>query len=96
MAGLVNLTRQTQTLQGYQLTSPEDMIAALKFLLAGGYTGSINCSKSGSSAGWQMWVNHTSSSTSQSALINDWIVVENNSLARVVPAANFAAQYTSA
>lgn len=91
---LVSLTRQAQTLQGYQLLTPEDMVAALKYLLAGGYTGSINVTKNTSTV-WQMWLQHTATGTSQSALINDWIVVENNAIARVVPAANFAAQYTT-
>lgn len=93
LSELVNLTQQVQTLQGYQLAAPEDMMAALKYLLGGGYTGSINCSDNGA---WQMWLQRPTTNTSQSALIGDWIVIENNAVARVVPAALFAAQYTSA
>lgn len=93
MSELINLTQQVQTLQGYQLAAPEDMMAALKYLLVGGYTGSINISVSGE---WQMWLQRPASNTSQSALLGDWIVIENNAVARVVPAALFDAQYTSA
>lgn len=90
MSQLINLTQQVQTLQGYELAAPDDMLAALKYLQGGGYTGSINLSEGGD---WQMWLQRPSSNTSQSALLGDWIVVENNAVARVVPASLFASQY---
>lgn len=92
MSQLIDLTQQVQTLQGYELATPDDMMAALKYLQGGGYTGSINLSESGA---WQMWLQRTASNTSQSALIGDWIVIENNAVARVVPAAQFPNQFST-
>lgn len=90
---LVNLTRETETLQGYQLTSSQDMVAALEYLSAGGYTGTVNITKPGSTVVRQMWLQHVSSNTSQSANVGDWIVIKNNAIATVVPQAQFASQY---
>lgn len=92
---LVNLSRQQDTLQGYQLTTPQDMVAALAYLAQGNYTGHINCSLSGSTPVWTMGLTSPSQTAAQSAQIGDWIVIRNSAIATVVPADQFANLYTT-
>lgn len=96
MSELINLAPKEQTLQGYELATPGDMFSALQYVAAGGYAGTINLTLDGAGQQtWQLWVNNATNSTSQAAAIGDWIVLENNSIARVVPAAQFANRYTT-
>jgi hypothetical protein len=92
---LVNVTRKTSTLQAYQLTSPDDMMAALKYIGAGNYTGSINANRVNGTLAWELWFSSPIQNTSQNAKIGDWIVIENNAVATAVPQANFANLYTT-
>lgn len=92
---LITITRQPDELQGYQLTSPESMIAALAYIAQGGYSGNINRATSGGVTTWTMWLQSPIQNTSQSAKIGDWIVIRNNSIASVIPEANFAALYNT-
>lgn len=94
MSTLVNISRQPDSLQAYQLTTPEDMVAALAYLAGGGYTGHINCSSENGTPVWAMGLSSPNQNTSTSARIGDWIVVKNNVSASVVPADQFASLYT--
>jgi hypothetical protein len=97
MAGLVNLTPKTQLTQGFQLQTPEDMLAALKYLGSpanGGYTGNLSSTLQNGALSWQMWLNHPASNSSQIAAINDVIVLTNNSLAKVMSTAQLNSLYT--
>lgn len=92
---LVSITRKTVTLQGFQLTSPADMVTALNYLAGGNYTGSINCQRPSGTVIWELWIQQSNGTGgSQKAGINDWIVIENNSIAKTVSAADFANLYT--
>lgn len=94
MSELVGLTRAADTLQGFQLAAPEDMIAALKYLSAGGYTGHINCATDSGTPVWAMGLQSPGQTTSTSAVIGDWIIIKNNAVASVVLAAQFAQLYS--
>ena len=92
---IVNLTGNAVTLQGYQLTTVEEMLAALKYISAGGYVGTINLTRPSGVNVYEMYIAHPTAG-SQNAKINDWMVIENASVAKVVPAASFASLYTLA
>lgn len=93
MSELITVTRQADNLQGYQLTNAADMVAALQYLSAGGYTGHINCASTEGSAVWTMGLQSPGQNVSQSATIGDWIIIKNNAVASVVPAAQFTQLY---
>jgi hypothetical protein len=96
MAGLVPITRKTETLQAFQLTSQTDMVTALDYLGNGGYSGSITLGlTSTGTKQYQMWINNPGQSNSQNAVTGDWIVIANNTVATVVPAAQFANLYST-
>lgn len=90
---LVTITRKPSTLQGYQLTSPADMTTALDYLKTRGYSGSVTQSKSGATTIWTMTLQSDTGSNGQSGLIGDWVVIENDQIASIVPAAKAAAMY---
>lgn len=92
---LIDVTRQPDTLQAYQLTTPQDMVTALAYLAQGNYTGHINCAVSGGSAVWTMGLTSPGNSASQSAVIGDWIVIRNNAIATVVTSDQFTSLYTT-
>ena len=94
MSTLVNVTRQAEALQGYQLLAADDMYAALKYIQPGGYSGNVAVDATGT---WSM-VFQSNSQNSQSAIahINDWIIIENSSIASVCPAAKFGNLYATA
>lgn len=94
MSNLVPITANTVSLQGYQLASADDMLAALKYMSTLGYTGVINCQIVSGAVKWSMNFYNTAQNSSQVAQINDWIVLENGAIANVCPAANFATLYT--
>lgn len=79
------------------------MFTALAYLTPGGgiagsgYTGSITQQNSGTSGSvvWQLLINNITNNTSAFASIGDWIILENNALASVAKAANFASLYTA-
>lgn len=97
MAGLVTVTRKTETIQAYQLTSEDDMLAALKYIAAGGYTGSLALSTTnGTDQVWRLQIQNSTKNVSQFAAITDYIVIENNAIASVVPATQFTNMYQTA
>ena len=96
MSSLVNLTPIATTVQGYQLTSATDMLTALTYLTTRGYTGVINCQSINSTITWSLALYDTKQNTSQTANVNDVIVIENGATATVVPAAKFSSLYTVA
>lgn len=96
MSALVNLTPVAATIQGYQITSPADMLTALTYLTDHAYTGIINCRIVNEAAEWSLAIYDTNQNTSQTAYVNDVIVIENGSTATVVPADKFASLYTVA
>jgi hypothetical protein len=85
---LINVTRKAEALQAYQLTTVDDMFAALKFLATKGYGGHINCT---SGTVWTLGIQ--SGNVSQSAVIGDWIVIKNGTYAEVVLASQAASLY---
>lgn len=96
MAGLTNITPKPVTRQAYQLSTPEDMLAALKYLRARGYTGTIQGTETVDGVpSWRLWLNHPLSNSGQSGTINDIIVIENDSVAKIITPAQFGALYTT-
>jgi glutamate dehydrogenase/leucine dehydrogenase len=99
MAGLVPLFNQTTTLQGFQITSQADMLTALGYLANGGgvtgvgYTGQINLQTAGSTNTWSLNIYDVANNHSQTALVSDWIILTNNTVAVVCKSANFTAQF---
>lgn len=99
MAGLVPLFNQTTTLQGFQITSQSDMLTALGYLASGGgitgvgYTGQINLQTAAGTNTWSLNLYDVANNKSQTALVNDWIILTNNTVADVCKSANFASQY---
>lgn len=91
MASLITTTPVTATYQSYQLAAFTDMAAAMNYIKAGGYYGSINLDPSGN---WTMTIQHQSQNTSMTALIGDYILIKNNSIVSVVPQAQYASQYS--
>lgn len=91
---LINVTRQAETLQAYQLNTPDEMMAALKYISQGGYGGHINCTPA--TAAWTLGISNSTQSVAQSAVIGDWIVIKNSAVAEVVTNAQFVAMYTQA
>lgn len=87
MGTLVDVTRKTETIQAYQLESADDMFAALKYVSAGNYSGSVNYSKEGDR--WNLLLTNTVSGTSAYAFILDWIIIENSSIASVCKASDY-------
>lgn len=94
MSTLVNLTPVAATIQGFQVTSPVDMLTALTYLTDHGYTGNINCQNANGAVTWSLGIYDTNQNTSQTAYVDDVIVIENGSTATVVPAAKFTSLYT--
>ena len=93
MGTLVTIQRQTETIQGFQILVPQDMMDALNYLVGTlGYTGGINCNLIGGAHTWQL--NFTGGGVVQQVGgINDYIILENNAIATICPAANFSALY---
>lgn len=96
MSTLVTLTRNAETVQGFQIQASTDMVAALTYLatLAIPYSGTMSYQLSGSTYVWTLTLQNSREGASLTpAFINDWIILENNSVASVCPAANFATFY---
>jgi hypothetical protein len=91
---LVNISRKASTLQAYQLSTPADMVTALAYLTARGYVGSISAYMSGAVLVWQLNLQLANNSgQAMSGITNDWVVIENDSIATVVPAAKATTLY---
>lgn len=90
---LVNITRKPSVLQGYQLATPADMQTALDYLSTRGYSGSVTQSKSGTATVWTLSLQSDNGTGSQAGVIGSWVVIENDAIASIVPAAKAAAMY---
>jgi hypothetical protein len=90
MAGLTPVTRKAETLQQFQLLSGQDMFSALDYIKGGGYTGHINLDSSGV---YTLGITAPGQTTSQSARINDYIIIKNGAIAEVNTPAQFSANY---
>ena len=93
---LQNLTPVQDTLQGWQLLTPDDMHSALEYLAAKGYTGSVNSLIDPGSGAltWQLILQSTTRKSSLAvAVINDWVIIENDAIASICPAEEFDARY---
>lgn len=92
---LINVTRKPVTTQGYQLTGPSDMLAALDYLKTRGYSGTINAYKSdGVNTVWQLTIHADSGAqVPQSGATGDWVIIENDTIASILPAAKAAVLY---
>lgn len=91
---LVNITRKPVSLQGYQLTSPTDMLAALSYLSSRGYSGGVNCFKQAGNTVWQMsLVGDVAGLGAQMGNVGDWIVIENDTVASIISATKAAQIY---
>lgn len=93
MSGVIPIFRQTESIQGFQLLEPVDMLTALSYLVPGGgfgannYGGTINAQNQGTSAMWQFVLTDVERGINSIAAIGDWIILENNVIASVCPAA---------
>lgn len=90
MSDLLTLARQTETIQGYQLTSQTDMLTALTYITAGGYIGQISYTDQST---WLLYIQNASLNTHATATIGDWIIIENNAVVTVCPQDKFASLY---
>ena len=103
MSSLVSLTRKAETVQGFQITAPSDMLVALQYIAPGGglagsgYTGRIEQQNQGTSGTvtWTLLITNPVTSTSAFANIGDWIILENNTLVTVAKSSNFATLYSA-
>lgn len=95
---LVTITANAVTLQRFLITSNNDMMTALAYLVPGGgltsspYSGQINYNATTSA--WSLNLYNTHQNTSQTAYVNDYIILQNNTTATVCPAAQYASLYT--
>lgn len=97
MSQLIGVTPKAVTVQGYQLQSSQDMHDALAYLsgLAQPYTGSINRGDSGQGVTW--WLTFVNvHGTGFTAELNDWVILENGSVATVCRAVDFDTFYAVA
>ena len=103
MSTLVALTRKAETVQGFQILAPSDMLTALQYIAPGGglagtgYTGRIEQQNQGTSGTvtWTLLITNPVTSTSSFASIGDWIILENNTLVTVARSSNFATLYST-
>lgn len=93
MSTLVNLTANTVTIQGFQLLEPTDMLTALEYLTTQGYQGTLNAEIVGGTK-YSLNLYHPQMAINQVAYINDWIILQNGSIATVVAANKFDIFYT--
>jgi hypothetical protein len=93
---LVTITANPVTLQKFQLVTNNDMFTALTYLVgltASPYTGLVQVTNNGTLI-WSLNLYNTHQNTSQTAYINDYIILQNNTTATVCPAAQYASLYT--
>lgn len=92
---LQNITRKPSVLQGYPLNAVADMTIALDYLKTRGYVGNVTLFNSGGTPSWLLTLQLSSGGPGSVAtgVIGDWVVIENDSIATIVPAAKAAALY---
>jgi hypothetical protein len=94
---LVTITANAVTLQGYQLTAYTDMLTALNYLVTlsnSPYTGLVQVTNPAGTPVWSLNLYNTKQNTSQTGYIGDHIILQNNAVATVCPAAQYASLYT--
>lgn len=92
---LVNLVRKTETLQGFQINTRDDMWTALAWLADKGYpNGDVNFNVTPSGITWQLSFNNNTQG--QVAKFTDWIVLQNNQRATVYNNADATALFAAA
>lgn len=89
---LINITRKASTLQAEQLNAPSDMTDSLTYLSSRGYVGQISLSKVGSTLTWQLVIQDVNGTVS-TGVIGDWLIIENDAIATIVPASKAPALY---
>jgi hypothetical protein len=94
---LEDLTPVSTTYQGWQLLTPQDMHDALEYLTPRGYTGTVSSlTNANGSTDWQFILiasGNAPQAAQAIAAINDWVIIENDTIATVCPAAYFDARY---
>ena len=92
---LENLTPVSETIQGWQLLSAQDMHDALEYLTAKNYTGTVSAVIDGTGAIlWQLIVSSAVRQATQAiGVVNDWVIIENDTIASICPAEHFNARY---
>ena len=97
MAGLTTITRQPTVLQSYQMVAPVDMFSVLNYVSSRGYTGQVVCFPHPSDPALVDWQIVLQSATRQGqqgiGIINDWFVIENDTVASICPNAQYANLY---
>lgn len=91
---LVDVSRQTETLQAFHITSSQDMYDALAYISQGHWGGHLNCTP-GATQQWTMGITSPTSNVSQSANVGDWIIIKNSAEAEVCTNAQFQAMYST-
>jgi hypothetical protein len=97
MSDLVNLTRVTENIQGYQLQTPADMVTALDYIgqfPSNNYSGQIQMQNNGGTRVWTLLVNNVTNNASGFATIGDIIVIENGANVSICKQADFGSLYT--
>ena len=98
MAQLITITRVAEAIQGFQLQANTDMFTALAYLTTNlGYVGNVNSFIDGTGKPqWQLTIQSTTRQGTQGiAIIGDWVILENNAVASICPASQFASLYAA-
>ena len=78
------------SLQGFHLDTPEDMWVAVQWLAQHDYAAHVNYAEANQS--WSLWL--SKGSMNASAVLTDWVILENGAVVRgVVSAADFPVLY---
>lgn len=93
MGQLVNLTRNQEVLQGYQIENNTDLYTVWDWALNRGYTGHLNGDTNGNRT---IGLTAPGGNVSQSASIGDWAVLKNDITVTLVPASQAPALYSLA
>lgn len=89
--GQVNVTRNTETLIGYQISTNADMWTVFDWASTHGYSANMNTDSHGVRT---LGVTAPGGATSQSAVIGDLAVLKNNTELNLVPASQAPGLYT--
>lgn len=92
MGAIVNLTRNAEVLQGFQIENSLDMHTVLNWAAGNGYWGHINLDGSGA---WTMSVT-SPAGVAQPARLGDWAVIKNDTTITLVPQEHAPSLYSIA
>lgn len=81
MGEIVNLTRNAEVLQGFQMETSADMHTVVAWGESRGYAGHINLDPNGI---WSMSLT-APNGTAHPGRIGDWVVIKNDASAVIVP-----------